>query len=530
MLVVCEASVLPLRMRSPSLLSAALGAGILALHGCAPKSVALDTGDPMDSGAPVPPTPSIQVTGGALDPLLGADSALDVTAANGSTVRLTIADSSGAIVRTLADGTTMVDASSWNGRDDTGVLAPVGSYSVQADLLDLDGAVLASAASTFYIVRVGVLGGTLGGGDTSGVGRIPMIWHRGNNAPGNYWLEDNDDPTFEIEAIDDGTTATALPALWEDLDAPPETHVGTVLPAAYPFDATPTFALEISGEFGDAPVQLTLEGWGAALDVAPGDVAQFTSEAPLAAGPSVVEESLTLSWTVDTGDGGEPVIVGTQSLPLRFYALLAEPVFEEEGLPYAPWVAAIDPALRAIAGVEGTDEAVTAALTEWVYRDLGLAYDTQYGASAYTAYSGRSYNNAVFDFTSFLGRTNGSTVNCSDCASILEAYADMLGADLEYTIILQNFDLNFIKAIGGEDYTHCPFGPSGCGFSYHAVTTPNDAATIYDATLALDGDEDPGSGPYTELLVQDIDGAEYLERLVKSGRATYNYTQKESLR
>ncbi|MSP55261.1 MAG: hypothetical protein EXR69_06620 [Myxococcales bacterium] len=525
-----EHPVLPLPMRSPSLLSAGWGVAIVALHGCTPKSVSLDGLDSADSGTPVTPLPAIHVTGGALDPLRGTECPLDVTAANGSTVRLTIADGAGTVLRTLADGTTMLDATSWDGRDAAGVLAPVGTYSVKAELLDLEGAVLASAASSFYIVRVGVIGGTLGGTLGDGPARVPMIWHRGNNVPGNYWLEDGDDPTFQIEAIDDGSTATALPALWEDLDAPPETHVGWVLPAAYPYDATPSLGLEIDGAFGAAAVQLTVAGWGAAQNVAPGDLAQYTSDAQVATGPSVVEQDLTLSWTVDTGDGGAPVTVGTQTLPLRLYALLRAPEFEMEGLPYAPWVAAIDPALRALDGVEGTDDAVTAALTEWVYRDFGLAYDTQYGASAYTAYAGRGYNNAEFDFTGFLDRTNGSTVNCSDCASILEAYADMLGADLKYTIILRNYDLNYIKAIGGEDYTHCPFGAGGCGFSYHAVTTSNDAATIYDATLALDGDEDPGSGPFTELLVQNIDGAEYLERLVMSGTATYNFTQKESLR
>ena len=61
---------------------------------------------------------------------------------------------------------------------------------------------------------------------------------------------------------------------------------------------------------------------------------------------------------------------------------------------------------------------------------------------------------------------------------------------------------------------HCPFGkPWGCGFSYHAVTTLDDAATIWDATLALDGDKDPTSAPSTELMVHGIPGADYLYRL-----------------
>lgn len=485
------------------------------LLACDPKGIPL--ADDSDSGVNQPPVPSISVTGSALDPLLGTEAALEVTAENGSTVRLTVTDTSGAVLRTLADGTSMVGALAWNGRDDAGALQPVGTYVVDAELLDVDGIVLAQATADFYIVRVGVLSGTLGGD------RIPLIWHLGSG-PGHYWTEDETFSTFEITAIDDGTTATALPALWDDLDVPPVSHVDQVMPAAYPYDALPTMTLAVAGELGEAPVELTIEGWGEAQQVAPGDSPVYTRASALAAGPTVVEETLTLTWSV--GDA----ILGTQTVPMRIYATLGEPGFEQTGAPYEPWVAAIDPALRAISGVEATDEAVTSALTEWIYRDAGISYDTTYGASYYTSYSGRTYNDALFDFTSFLARRNGTTVNCTDCASILEAYADMLGASLSYTIILQNFDLNFIKAIGGTDYTHCPFGPRGCSFSYHAVTTLDDTLTIFDATLALDGDDDPGAEPFAELLVQKIPGDEYLDRLVMDGNATYNYTQKESLR
>ena len=399
--------------------------------GCQPKGIPL--GDDTGPGA-YPATPAVTVTGGALDPLLGTELVVATTSAHGSTVRLTVLDAAGSVVRTLADGTAMVETVPWDGHDDAGTPEPVGTYTVEAELLDADGAVLTTASADAWIVRVGVLSGTLGGD------RIPLIWHIGDG-PGHYWEEDAAGTTFEISAIDDGATATALPSTWDDLDTAPASHVDSSLPAAFPFDAVPTLALLAAGDYGEAPVELQVSGWGAPQLVNSGDTPVFTRDAPLAAGPSVVEETLTLTWSVDGAT------VGVQTVPVRIYATLGEPGFEEVGAPYEPWVAAIDPALRAITGVEGTDEAVTSALTEWIYRDLGLAYDTQYGASAYTQYSGRGYNEAEFDFTGFLARRNGSTVNCSDCASILEAYADMVGADLSYTIILQNFDLNYIKAI-----------------------------------------------------------------------------------
>jgi hypothetical protein len=209
--------------------------------------------------------------------------------------------------------------------------------------------------------------------------------------------------------------------------------------------------------------------------------------------------------------------------------VLDSPAWGAADLRYQPWLAAIDPALRAIDGVAPTAHDVTNALVEFIYRELGLEYDTDWGASSYVSYTGRDYSGAHFDMSSFLSRSRGSVINCTDAAAILQAYANMLGVDLSYAIVTPGFNLNYIKAIGGDTFTHCPFGGGGCGFSYHAVTTTDDAATIYDATLALDGDEDPSQSPSTEMLVQGIDGDAYRSRLVMSGSPNYRYIQKGTI-
>jgi hypothetical protein len=187
--------------------------------------------------------------------------------------------------------------------------------------------------------------------------------------------------------------------------------------------------------------------------------------------------------------------------------------FERTEPRYSPWVAAIDPALRAIDGTAPEHDAVVNALVEWVYTELDLEYDTQWGASYYTEYRQNDWERGHFQFEAFLERSYGSVVNCSDSASILSAYANMVGAHLNYVILLEDFALNFIQAIGGDSFTQCPFGPWGCGFSYHAMTTDDGGETIWDATLALDGDELPGSTPNTAMLVRAVPGAEYLWRL-----------------
>ena len=85
-------------------------------------------------------------------------------------------------------------------------------------------------------------------------------------------------------------------------------------------------------------------------------------------------------------------------------------------------------------------------------------------------------------------RSRGKVVNCSDCASILSTYTNMIGAKLHYAIIGWNFKLNPILGIGAMMFGS-PFDSGRLGFSYHAVTTPDATMTIDDATLAALLDE-----------------------------------------
>jgi hypothetical protein len=455
------------------------------------------------------------VTGpGAIDPLYAMPGTWSFTASGGDSLVATVLDSTGTPVRALTDGA-LVDSVTWDGLDDTGALLPVGSYTLDATLSKGDSAV-ATSSFPIELVRIGASEGTFGGD------RLPLLWHRAGG-PGGYVSDDGESVTFALETLDDGVTPTPVPAVWDDLDEPPATDVGVNLPAAYAWDSRPVLYLVIDGDIGAATLGLRVSGWTVTGEVVPGRTVTLTKDDPLSTGPGIVEDTLTLQWLA----GDE--VIGAESVPFRLYSLLGEPTFEETGVPYEPWLAVIDPALRAMGTTEPTDTAVISGLVAYIYDDLGLSYDTQWGASAYTEYDWNTYDNAHFDLTAFLARSRGSVVNCTDCASILEAHANMLGAVLSYTIITPSFDLNYILAIGGDEYTHCPFGGSSCGFSYHAVTTPDDGNTIYDATLALDGDDDPGSAPNEVLMVEAIDGDEYLDRLVKRGRPDYVYTQKETL-
>lgn len=468
-----------------------------------------DSRPPVDTG---PQEMNVALVGPQVfDPILGGPVALVVSGAEEALVRAELRDETGFLVRTLADGSGPATGLSWDGTDETGALAAVGRYTVTVTATR-QGYLDATASQDLALVRLGLSSGTLGGDE-----RVPLIWHR-DGGGGRYYVHEAEDATFTLSALtDEAGDPVAIPSPWEDLDSPPEDLADQNMPAAFPYDARPVLALAFGGEVGDASVTARVEGWETVNGaVADGGELVFQRADALSTGPGVVEETLTVTYE----SGGQ--VVATQDVPIRVYALLGPPTFDDSGSPYYPWVAVIDPALRDMVDVPPTDEDVIGALVDYIFSDLGLSYDTRYGASAYMSYGGWGWDSARFNMTSFLSRSNGSVVNCSDCAGILSAHANMLGAYLGQSIISPNFDLNYILAIGGDEFTHCPFGSGRCGFNYHAVTSPDESDTIYDATLALDGDEDPSAEPNELLMVQAISGDEYLERLVMDGSPDYS--------
>lgn len=478
-----------------------------------------DTGEPQETGEPPPPEPvfSVSVVGpNVWERRMTGPVALDILREGEGTTTVTVIDSAGITVSTLVADEEEVYT--WDGLHEDTTVLPVGRYTIRATLEHEEG--FEAAQHTVRVIRVGTQEGRFGGED-----RIPLTWHR-QYGPGTYFTPEVDSPDFSIVSLDDGDAARPIPEIWDNLAQYPTPSIeGNNVPVAYPWYASPSLELSIDGNTSGLAVTAQIEGWTVdASEALPGGSFIFTKDDALASGPGVVEETLELIWYA-----GEDLL-GIQEIPTRLYATLDHPTWPSDSTRYQPWLAVIDPALRAIDGVEPDEYATADALVEHVYRDHGLVYDTDSGASFYSWYDSWGYGDAQIDLTSYLMRSNGLVINCSDAAAIMGAYSNALGVDLEYAIIRDGFNLNQIKAIGIDDFSNCPFGPSGCGFSYHAVTTLDDAETIHDATLALDGDDDPGSLPSTELLVQTISGEEYMDRLVMAGSPRYRHIQKVEIR
>jgi hypothetical protein len=452
----------------------------------------------------------------AFDPLLSPVASIGFTAEAtvGATLEVALLDPSGTTIWSHSEP--FEDATSltydWPGRLADGTTrAPVGVYTVEARVLDTNGTLLSEhEPRELAVVRAGFVEAFAEGDGIISV-REPLYFHLSGS------LQDDSEPFSRLASIDGpDETAASFPAVSTDLGRRAEAE-----PLAFAYDSRPIVTL-VPGEstllggngLENADVNLELDGWtvlsGNPLRV--GTPVVLMKDEALSDHVGLIEETWALELHATDVDGGD-WLLGAQQLPVRIYSLLDASGFEDGGAKYHSWPAVIDPALRAIDGTEPDHDVVINALVEWIYWENGLRYDTTYGASAYVEYIGDDWTRANFYLADFLTRRFGVVVNCTDCAAILGAFANMVGARLNYTIIGWNFDLNYIQAIGGAEFDRCPFGDWGCAFRYHAVTTDDGGGTIWDATLALDGDANPAALPSTFLPVEAISGEEYLDRL-----------------
>jgi hypothetical protein len=409
-------------------------------------------------------------------------------------------------------------SSSWDGHTADGERVEAGAYDLVAEMDGPEGTL--EVRKTVSVVRAAF--DTAWAEDDAGVSAERQLL---------YWavsgdLQDASEAFAHLDAVDVDGVAQDLPAITEDLIRAPELETE---PLAYTWDSRPILTLAVATQtdlgttgLDTTPIDVHLDGWTvlSGTPLSDGVPVTLQADAPLGDGPGIFSTDLSLVFSA-TDDTGLTWDIGEQTLPVHIYLTLGPSGFPQPANTYRPWVIVLEEALSAIDGTAPDESAVLDALVDWVFNDLGLVYDTESGASFYSEYLSWQWDRPHFFLGEFLQRRNGSVINCSDAANILSAYANMTGVALEQLVILENFDLNQIKAIGGTQHTSCPFGPWGCGFSYHAVTSTDGGDTIWDATLALDGDPDPGQLPSTDLLVQSLSGDEYLSRLVRSGNAAY---------
>jgi hypothetical protein len=241
----------------------------------------------------------------------------------------------------------------------------------------------------------------------------------------------------------------------------------------------------------------------------------------------------TWRWQYRHGGGPWTDFATTQH---KIYTVLALPTAPWQQQPYdrsnvqLPWTDVLDYAGTWAIEAATLDDAA-AGVTRAIY-NLGpsiVVYDCPgSGASHYT-----DWTTGQFECTAFLERVqggigNGQYVNCTDCATFVSTFANVLGCDLWQSKMGYGFALNELLAIGSTVWqTACNWG----SFNYHEVAWKGacqSSDAVCDACLRVDGSPHPTTPPHTPLLPTNLTFGNpgdmlYRDRLAApSGRVSCN--------
>jgi hypothetical protein len=214
------------------------------------------------------------------------------------------------------------------------------------------------------------------------------------------------------------------------------------------------------------------------------------------------------------------------------YVVLKKPNLPWKLSPYTqnnielPWADALEWACQWAAGTKTVAD-TQAAMTRSI-NGLGpsvMEYDCDGGDS--------HYSKIHFDCGAFLElldhgpHSNGRYVNCSDCATFVSSFANLLGCNLAQSQMGYTFNVNPVMLIGGNTIEP-PCGSTG--WLYHEVAWTGGcgrADHIFDACLHVDANINlphqppqpllpidmvfgwPGGGDYVDLLTPDTQQGQF---------------------
>lgn len=194
----------------------------------------------------------------------------------------------------------------------------------------------------------------------------------------------------------------------------------------------------------------------------------------------------------------------------RIYILVGAPraPWGQPGSSFAgyqvPWTEVLDHACRQAQGARTVDE-VAERLTRWV-NSLGgskLQYAEFTGNSTFTIPNMTTFMCRRFLDALATGLGGRSNVNCSDCATIVSSFANILGCNLEQSRIEStsaDFYTNPVRKIGQT--VHNPQR-----FTFHEMAwrfpTNGGSASLYDSCLQFDGDNNFSDSNFLATLAVD---------------------------
>ena len=146
------------------------------------------------------------------------------------------------------------------------------------------------------------------------------------------------------------------------------------------------------------------------------------------------------------------------------------------------------------------------AMRDWIHLGPYVLYNPS--DSAYSGYDGSYiYWEYIWsDLTGWLDRDNGIDLYCHSVSCLLSVLVGQWGIEAPQQVLGVGFHTNLLRAADTTTW-------GTWTFNSHSVVSPDDGATIWDASVAMDGDDDPSALPTTELAPKGLTQEMYLQRL-----------------
>ena len=153
-------------------------------------------------------------------------------------------------------------------------------------------------------------------------------------------------------------------------------------------------------------------------------------------------------------------------------------------------------------GVPADPAAVLDAIRDWLHFNEWIYYDPN--DASYSSYEG-AYMYWTYTWSElgeWLDRTEGVHLYCHSVSCLFSVLAGSEGVYAPQQVLGVGFTTNYVRAAGTETW-------STWGFNSHSVVSPDDGATLWDASIAMDGDGEPSALPVSEVHPKGLSFAEY---------------------
>jgi hypothetical protein len=222
----------------------------------------------------------------------------------------------------------------------------------------------------------------------------------------------------------------------------------------------------------------------------------------------------TIRWTFESQDavtGDWLPVPGAFETQHAFYVLAGEPALLDGSAfgasPPIPWIGVLEDTATMMEGVPATTADTLDTLRDYLFNHEYIIYDPS--AGTYTDFEGAYmyWTSITAQISSFLDRREGLRLYCHSMSCMLSALAGNHGVMAEQIVLGVGFYTNYARAAGTDTWGRW-------SFNSHSVVTPDDGASIWDSSIALDGDDEPGDdSSIEEVMPRGMDGEEYMWRL-----------------